>query len=79
MGTEVPVRCLHHETHHLDDVLFSDRMDAATRKLAMREIQSIKVAYADEDEQASEDWPHTLTSGAGDRAPVYIAPEAAGN
>ena len=75
----VPVRCLQHETDHLDGVLFSDRMDAATRKLAMREIQSIKVAYADEDEQASEDWPHTLTSGAGDRAPVYIAPEAAGN
>jgi hypothetical protein len=72
-------RCLQHETDHLDGVLFSDRMDAATRKLAMREIQSIKVAYADEDEQASEDWPHTLTSGASDRTPVYIAPEAAGN
>jgi len=65
-------RCLQHETDHLDGVLFSDRMDAATRKLAMREIQSIKVAYADEDEQASEDWPHTLTSGAGDRIPYTL-------
>jgi Polypeptide deformylase len=79
VGTEVPARCLQHETDHLDGVLFSDRMDAATRKLARREIQSIKVAYADEDEQASEGWPHTLTSGAGDRTPVYVAPEAAGN
>ena len=33
VGTEVPARCLQHETDHLDGVLFSDRMDAATRKL----------------------------------------------
>jgi hypothetical protein len=36
VGTEVLARCLRHETDHLDGVLFIDRMDAATRKLAMR-------------------------------------------
>ena len=40
VGTEVLARCLQHETDHLDGVLFIDRMDAATRKLAMREIRA---------------------------------------
>ena len=39
VGTEVLARCLQHETDHLDGVLFIDRMDAATRKQAMREIR----------------------------------------
>ncbi len=39
VGTEVLARCMQHETDHLDGVLFIDRMDAATRKLAMREIR----------------------------------------
>ena len=42
VGTEVLARCLQHETDHLDGVLFIDRMDAATRKLAMREIRESK-------------------------------------
>ena len=33
------VRCLQHDIDHLDGVLFIDRMDAATRKLAVREIR----------------------------------------
>ena len=40
VGTEVMARCLQHETDHLDGVLFIDRMDVATRKLAMREIRA---------------------------------------
>jgi peptide deformylase len=40
VGTEVLARCLQHETDHLDGVLFIDRMDTATRKLAMREIRA---------------------------------------
>ena len=40
VGTQVLARCLQHETDHLDGVLFIDRMDAATRKLAMREIRA---------------------------------------
>jgi peptide deformylase len=39
VGTQVLSRCLQHETDHLDGVLFIDRMDTATRKLAMREIR----------------------------------------
>jgi peptide deformylase len=39
VGTQVLARCLQHETDHLDGVLFIDRMDTATRKLAMREIR----------------------------------------
>ena len=39
VGTQVLARCLQHETDHLDGVLFIDRMDAATRKQAMREIR----------------------------------------
>ena len=40
VGTQVLARCLQHETDHLDGVLFIDRMDAATRKQAMREIRA---------------------------------------
>jgi peptide deformylase len=39
VGTEILARCLQHETDHLDGVLFIDRMDAATRKRAMKEIR----------------------------------------
>ena len=39
VGTEVLARCLQHETDHLDGVLFIDRMDQATRKLAMKAIR----------------------------------------
>ncbi len=42
VGTQVLARCLQHETDHLDGVLFIDRMDTATRKLAMREIRDAK-------------------------------------
>jgi peptide deformylase len=40
VGTRVLARCLQHETDHLEGVLFIDRMDAATRKQAMREIRA---------------------------------------
>jgi peptide deformylase len=32
-------RCVQHETDHLDGVLFIDRLDPVTRKLAMKEIR----------------------------------------
>ncbi len=38
-GTGQLARCVQHETDHLDGVLFIDRLDAAQRKLAMREIR----------------------------------------
>ncbi len=38
-GTELLARCVQHETDHLDGVLFVDRLDRETRKLAMRAIR----------------------------------------
>ena len=36
-------RCIQHETDHLDGVLFVDRLDAETRKAAMRAIREARV------------------------------------
>lgn len=38
-GTARLSRCIQHETDHLDGVLFIDRLDAETRKAAMKEIR----------------------------------------
>ena len=38
-GTAMLSRCVQHETDHLDGVLFVDRLDAETRKLAMKAIR----------------------------------------
>jgi peptide deformylase len=38
-GTEHLARILQHETDHLDGILFVDRLDAATRKSAMKAIR----------------------------------------
>jgi peptide deformylase len=38
-GSEILARCLQHETDHLDGVIFIDKLDPETRKLAMREIR----------------------------------------
>jgi peptide deformylase len=39
VGAGLMARCVQHETDHLDGVLFLDRLDAAGRKAAMREIR----------------------------------------
>lgn len=38
-GTQMLARCIQHETDHLDGVLFVDRLDAQTRRRALREIR----------------------------------------
>ncbi len=38
-GSDLLARCIQHETDHLDGVLFVDRLDADTRKLAMKAIR----------------------------------------
>jgi peptide deformylase len=38
-GTAILARCIQHETDHLDGVLFVDRLDAETRRAAMRAIR----------------------------------------
>ena len=39
-GSELLARCIQHETDHLDGVLFVDRLDPETRRLAMAEIRA---------------------------------------
>ena len=38
-GTELLARCVQHETDHLDGVLFVERLDAETKKAAMKAIR----------------------------------------
>lgn len=38
-GSDLLARCIQHETDHLDGVLFVDRLDADTRKAAMKAIR----------------------------------------
>ena len=38
-GTALLARCVQHETDHLDGVLFVDRLDAETKKAAMKAIR----------------------------------------
>jgi peptide deformylase len=38
-GSELLARCIQHETDHLDGILFVDRLDSDTRKLAMKSIR----------------------------------------
>lgn len=40
VGSGTMARCVQHETDHLDGVLFLDRLDAARRKEAMRQIRA---------------------------------------
>ncbi|WP_163505044.1 peptide deformylase [Fodinicola acaciae] len=39
VGTGLMARCLQHETDHLDGVLFVDRLDAETKRAAMKAIR----------------------------------------
>jgi peptide deformylase len=43
-GAAMLARCVQHETDHLDGVLFVDRLDAATRKEAMKAIRAAEFA-----------------------------------
>ena len=43
-GTALLARCVQHETDHLDGVLFVDRLDAETRKAAMKAIREAEWA-----------------------------------
>ena len=43
-GSELLARAIQHETDHLDGILFIDRMDRATRKLALKAIREAEWA-----------------------------------
>jgi peptide deformylase len=61
-GTEVLARCIQHETDHLDGVLFVERLDAATRKQAMKEIR--QASWFDGAVPVLKQDPHPLFGGA---------------
>ncbi|HEY3737492.1 MAG TPA: peptide deformylase [Jatrophihabitans sp.] len=46
-GSELLARCIQHETDHLDGVLFVDRLDADTKKAAMKAIRESEWAGLD--------------------------------
>ncbi|TQS41637.1 peptide deformylase [Cryptosporangium phraense] len=58
VGTELMARCLQHETDHLDGVLFVDRLDAATKKEAMKAIR--QASWANEPAPTVKVSPHPL-------------------
>ncbi|MGL5809866.1 MAG: peptide deformylase [Nocardioides sp.] len=60
-GNDRLARVIQHEADHLDGVLFIDRLDAAARKQAMREIRAADWFNADIAIKAS---PHSAPSGA---------------
>ena len=39
-GTDLMARCLQHETDHLDGIIFIDRLDHETKRLAMKAIRN---------------------------------------
>ncbi len=43
-GSDLLARCIQHETDHLDGILFVDRLDRATRKLALKAIREAEWA-----------------------------------
>jgi peptide deformylase len=61
-GSDLLARCIQHETDHLDGVLFVDRLDAATRKAAMKEIREAE--WFDGAAPTIKQSPHPLFGGA---------------
>jgi peptide deformylase len=61
-GTDLLARCLQHETDHLDGVLFLDRLDAETRKTAMKAIRESD--WFDGGMPTIKQSPHSLFGGA---------------
>lgn len=61
-GTDLLARCLQHETDHLDGVLFLDRLDAQTRKAAMKAIR--EADWFDGGVPTIKQSPHSLFGGA---------------
>jgi peptide deformylase len=58
-GTELLARCIQHETDHLDGVLFVDRLDAQTRKAALKAIRQAE--WFDGQVPVVKQSPHPLT------------------
>lgn len=59
-GTDLMARCVQHETDHLDGIVFIDRLDAETRKEAMRMIREAE--WFGEPAPAVQISPHSISS-----------------
>jgi len=59
-GSELLARCIQHETDHLDGIMFVDRLDAETRKLAMKAIR--EADWFGEPAPQVKLSPHTISS-----------------
>ena len=59
-GSELLARCVQHETDHLDGIMFIDRLDAETRKEAMRAIREAE--WFGENAPAVKMSPHRISS-----------------
>jgi len=59
-GSELMARCVQHETDHLDGIMFIDRLDAETRKEAMRAIREAE--WFGENAPAVKMSPHRISS-----------------
>jgi peptide deformylase len=74
IGSGLMARCVQHETDHLDGVLFLDRLDAAGRKQAMKEIRAADWYDADAPPRVKTS-PHPLGAfGAGGFGPGGFGP-----
>ncbi|WHT17052.1 peptide deformylase [Crossiella sp. CA-258035] len=62
-GSNLLARCIQHETDHLDGVLFVDRLDAETRKLALRQIRESGWFGQDTAAPVIKQSPHPLFGG----------------
>lgn len=58
LASDLLARCVQHETDHLDGVLFVDRLDADTRKAAMRAIRA--ASWAGEPGPVVKQSPHPM-------------------
>ena len=61
-GTDLLARCIQHETDHLDGVVFLDRLDAQTRKAAMKAIR--EADWFDGGVPTIKQSPHSVFGGA---------------
>ena len=61
-GSELLARAVQHETDHLDGILFIERLDPETRKLAMKAIREAEWFGAPPQVKVS---PHAITPGLG--------------
>jgi peptide deformylase len=57
-GRDLLARCVQHETDHLDGVLFVDKLDAETKKLALEAVRNAE--WANEPVPVVKASPHPL-------------------